>query len=76
MTHSPDAIPSHRRRDESRHESQARALTHEAAVLRDCLGIAMRSLTFAALPTTRADLRAIRARLAEAGVRLPEGIEA
>lgn len=68
-------ISSHRKHDEARHEALLAVLAREVAVLRECLGIAMRSMEFAALPTTRVDLRTIRARMAESKVRLPEGIE-
>lgn len=45
-------------------------LTHENAVLQDCLAIAMRSLSasFVATPDTRQALRAIRQRLQTAGI--------
>lgn len=65
---SADTILSHRRADQARHE-------YRAAVLEECLGIAMRSLAFAALPTTRVDLRLIRDKLQQAGIGLPQGIE-
>ena len=43
---------------------------HEIAVLRDCLGIAMRELAFIDLLSTREALRVIKHRADTAGIKL------
>jgi hypothetical protein len=48
----------------------ARRLTEHNEILKDCLAIAMRELTFCAMPNTRQALRAINDRLAAAAIKV------